>query len=227
MNFLLLTLGLLSPFTNAQDKTEIQWAICDTNIQQLIKKSALDFSPAESFRQSFYDTSETHYHQRGVSFHQKKNAEENATKVKITFAPGQKIDRTWLEENGGSCEYDSYGAINLLRCEMENDDAEELWSEEQREFLRRHNQADLISRFETWGPYLVKNWEVKTKEWGKLKLNDLSLGKNHIVELSVKSTPARAESLRKSIEQWMHEKNIQLCSEQVGKFQRILNATSK
>ncbi len=225
------------PSRSSQLEVELQWAVCEPSAAAVVNK--LQFAPAltASYSMHYFDSSDLKLRSNGVSAHavrktKKKGKTASESKIKIEFASEDEIDWDWLSGKDSSCEYDRYGTTTLLRCTLESEmtAAQSVWSTDQINFVARFRPGLSLKGLRTWGPYAGRELKLTHKGTGlELSLDEMVVKglDEPLLEMSVHAAFDQADEIGKQMNQLFTSRGVQLCPEQTGKFNRIIQRNTK
>ncbi|RZA07892.1 MAG: hypothetical protein EOP11_06475 [Proteobacteria bacterium] len=216
--FLFLALPSLSISAPAADEiTELQWAICESDPAATLAKLGEEDWREETSSITYFETKVPSYFADGLSFRVK---EKNGAAVAIVKVRGDAA-----KPGSERCEWDRYGAQETYACKYEARPSSETspWTEAQKKFIEQFKPVRWAALV-PFGPYAV------TKLQGKIKKEKVSLealrvpGRSSILELSARVSSAEAEEIYRKISDRLDRADVRLCRQQEGKTERLFRA---
>lgn len=198
------------------EKTELQWALCESNAELVLEKLGQENWEREDSSITYFESADPGYYREGVSFRVKQKRGEKKSVVKVR-GDARTID-------GDNCEWDRYGDQVAYACKLEAAArGAHVWTAAQRRFVERFTKVNW-ENLHAFGPYPVSAWEGKAKK-EKLVLEAMRPDvRSPILELSTRVDAGEADEIYRKITHFLEENDVHLCRVQEGKALRLFRA---
>ncbi|MEN9724010.1 MAG: hypothetical protein RJB38_1996 [Pseudomonadota bacterium] len=213
-----LALGLFSSDSwGAEVRIDLQWAICQANVESLVSHLGGE-GPAKQSQVTYFETESIDYLRRGISFNLKSKKDSIETSVKVRFSSARDFD--------GDCEWDRYGQKERYSCDFSEKDrsADSPWSKKQIAFAEKVEKIDW-KRLKAFGPYPSKAWKGELAGYRvSLDRVDAGSGVSPLIELSAKVDYSERERAYSEISAELVAQKVKLCEHQESKAFRLFRA---
>ncbi|KAB8230379.1 uncharacterized protein BDW43DRAFT_285848 [Aspergillus alliaceus] len=212
---------LATPFAAAKKKVNVQWAICDSSPQEVLRK--LGMGTPDPYKQNpitYYDTEPPTYISNGIMFRKKTSKGQKISTVKVRFHEKPSEVPDWAE-----CVWDRYGENATFTCEKRcplPEDGSSIWCNEQIKLAERY-QCINWTELTAFGPYDNAKWKIRI-EGHKAKFDDVAAGPLHLMEVEAKVPPKKEQKAYEAITRHLTSRGVVLCDRQEGKTQRLFRA---
>lgn len=210
------------PVQHLDLKTEIQWAVCETDATLVTKKIGGSWKHAKE-RITYFETETPSYLKNGLSFRVKEDKGDATSVVKI------RMPATTPPPKDAECERDRHGSDEVLTCELKSkrdhhDD--DLWTPKQKSFVEAAAGPVRWEDLVAFGPYPVQRWKDNGKAVGeKLTLESLEPDDTDpILELSLRVDAGASATTAARVTKWLRARGVHLCAKQIGKSERLFKA---
>ena len=212
-------LFLAAPFAAAKKDTSLQWAICEPNPQEALRKLGLGSTtpPYKENPITYYDQQPPVYLPEGLMFRTKTNKGQPLSTVKARFPEETKDVPDFVE-----CAWDRYGDDITYTCEKRcpmDPASSSIWCDEQVEFAQRYANVDWAG-MTAYGPFLNAKWKLRLEGY-KAKFDDVAAGSLHLMEIEVKTRKSHSKKVYKAITRNLQDRGVVLCDVQEGKTIRL------
>ena len=225
-------LGLCASAQANFEVTELQWAVCEPSVTTFLDKSGFAHQEETAYSATYFDTQDLRLlaNRTFVRIESKnKNGKiKEKSKVKIGFDSTGQVDQAWLTQHKAKCEFDHYGSQSLPRCAIQNKikSEDDIWSDDQWEFLRKFRPGLIVDDLKTWGPYSGREIALATGDQEMaMSIDSTSVPgfASPLLELSIRVNSQQSEQASAYWTDRLHRQGVILCPRQVGKFERILS----
>ncbi|KAE8337961.1 hypothetical protein BDV24DRAFT_139027 [Aspergillus arachidicola] len=209
---------LAAPLASAK-KTNLQWAICDSDPQTVLQK--LGLGTPEPYKENpitYYDTNPPVYISDGLMFRTKTSKGENISTVKVRFQR-----ETSDVPDSAECVWDRYGRSPTYTCEKRCPLRESsIWCDQQIELVEHYEKVNWEELME-YGPYQNAKWKIWIEGY-KAKFDDVAAGSLHLMEIEAKVPKEKADKAYEEVTRHLESRGIVLCDPQEGKTARLFRA---
>lgn len=200
-------------------KTEIQWAVCETDASLVARKIGGSWKRSKEHI-TYFETEKPSYQSKGLSFRVKEDKGDATSVVKVRMPPSMQ------PKKGAECERDRHGANEVLTCELKAklaQDDEDPWTPKQKAFVEDAAGSVRWNELMAFGPYPVRQWKDDGHAVGeKLTLESLEPGDSDpVLEVSLRVDASESDETYSRVSKWLRARGVRLCSQQVGKSERL------
>jgi len=207
---------------------ELQWAVCEQSEKSFFAK--INSAPGKySDREVYYsETRDLDLYHAGAVVRARMTKKKIKTAVKIKLMDESQIPWDFLAGQDFKCEFDSYSGNEKIGCSLYSQpvDKQNLRSQSQDDFINRQTGFSQFSELKTWGPAQSREWKWLESEVGETLVVESvrAPGSFFSLELSVRASVEQKEWVLKKVRTWLDSKAVQLCSDQVGKTEKLLKS---
>ncbi len=212
----------------AADKTELQWTLCEKSVESFLTKMQIRIDERSAYQISYFDSKDLQLLAHRVFLRQEVKESEKTkphSKLKVEFNQVNDVDGKWMDKHQAKCEYDRYGSWQKVRCSLQNkiSSGEATLNDDQMAMLQKYRPDFALPALVEWGPYQGQNFTF-TDERGSLdySADETDVNGTLLLELSLRVDTVDADKSYQKLTQQLVQHQVQLCPQQVGKFERLL-----
>ena len=207
----------------AKTKIDLQWSICDTDAETVLRKlGEEDTAPYKSNPITYYDTWPPTYTNQGLGLRTKVKKHDPGYPISMVKARfGAETDNV---PEQADCVWDQYGKTDYYTCGMmsilpEIDESENLWSPEQKAFAERY-QAVNWDTLVPYGPFMNPKWKLRI-DGHKAVFDDVVAEPLHLMEIEIEVKKKHGKKVHKRITKYLQDRGVVICDPQLPKTLRL------
>ncbi|KAI9757838.1 MAG: hypothetical protein M1835_000631, partial [Candelina submexicana] len=215
--------ALFSPPTLASAKIDLQWSICDTDAETVLRKLGEEGkTPYKAKPITYYDTYPPTYTTAGLSFRTKFKHHDPGYLISLIKARfGAETDNVPPEAD---CIWDQYGNASYYTCGLPSivataDETVELWSPTQKAFAERYQHIDWDALV-PYGPFMNPKWKLRILGH-KGVFDDVVASPLHLMEIEISVKKRKGDKVHKKITKYLQDRGVVICEPQLPKTLRL------
>lgn len=205
-------------------KAEIQFEICEPNVESLLEKLQLSESSTQTKQIFYYDSENLDLIRQNVAIKISPSESKSQSSVKIKDIDEDSIPWKLLKDQDSKCEEDIYLDLSRISCGINHSftKTQNILSSAQFNLMQEMNIAiPAQDRLQSFGPVTTAEQSFAMKDY-KLVIEASSV-REHLatIELSVRVERHQALKIQNELVDLLNQAHVILCEDQQGKIKRL------